>query len=200
MPSPETPDGPCDAGPEPSDAELMARAGAGDEGAFEEVVRRYQRQVANHAFRMTGDMAAAEDIAQQTFAQAWRAAGRYRPEAHLLTWLLRISRNLVLNELRRRRRKPARSLDAENLPDHFSATAAHESPDRQVSAAELSEAVERAVLALPEKQREAVLLLRGQELSYEEIAAVMKTSVPSVKSLIFRARAELRERLRGWLE
>lgn len=184
----------------PPDAELMARAGGGDEEAFEQIVRRYQQRVANHAYRMIGDMAAAEDVTQQTFVQAWRAAARYHPSAHLVTWLLRISRNLVLNELRRRHRKPAQSLDAEGLPERFSAAARHDSPDERASAAEIAEAVERAVLALPEKQREAILLVRGQDLSYEEIAAIMGTTVPSVKSLLFRARTELKERLKGLLE
>ncbi len=184
----------------PSDIELMARAGAGDEKAFEIVVSRYQQHVANHAYRMIGDMAAAEDVTQQTFVKAWCAASRYRPSAHLLTWLFRISRNLVFNELRRRRRKPAQSLDMEKLPQAFAATAHHSTPDAQASAEELAQALEKALLTLPEKQREAILLVRAQDLSYEEIAKLMRTSVSSVKSLIFRARTELKERLKLWLE
>ncbi len=183
-----------------SDTELMLRTARGDESAFAEIMARHRQRVADHAYRMLGDNSAAEDVAQQVFIQAWRAAGRYRPEAQLITWLLHIARNLVLNEIRRRQRKPAQSLDAENLPGHFSAAPESDRPDHQAAGAETAAAIEAAIATLPENQRTALLLVRHENLSYEEIAGVMKTTVSSVKSLVFRARTHLRRKLARFLD
>ncbi len=191
-----------DAEHEPSSDEaatLMLRAAQGDMEAFEAIVDIYRQRIANYAYRMLEDDATAEDVAQQVFVQAWKARGRYRPSAKLITWLLHITRNLVLNEIRRRRRKPAQSLDAEDLPERFFATVQAERPDLQSEHRELSEAVERAFSELPENQRAALLLVRHEQLPYEEIAVILKTSVSAVKSLIFRARSELRIKLAKYL-
>jgi RNA polymerase sigma-70 factor (ECF subfamily) len=145
---------------------------------------------------MINDMATAEDVAQLVFTQAWKAAGRYKPNAQLITWLLRITRNQVLNEIRRRSRKGAQSLDADNLPESFTAGPSHDQPDHQMAQAELLAAVEGAIAELPESQRSAILLVRHENLSYEEIATILGTTVPSVKSLVFRARTELKQRLK----
>jgi RNA polymerase sigma-70 factor (ECF subfamily) len=122
------------------------------------------------------------------------------PRAKFTTWLLKITRNLVFNELRRLKRHPMTSLQNEPDGDEMQLKDEHATrPDSALLETELQGAIESAIAALPETQRMAVVLRRYEELSYEEIAEVLDQSVPAVKSLLFRARTELRERLRNYL-
>jgi RNA polymerase sigma-70 factor (ECF subfamily) len=187
----------------PEDAEdirLMALVGAGEEVAFEQLVERHQRLVIGTVGRMLGSGSDAEDIAQQVFVRVWKNAKRYEPRAKFTTWLLKITRNLVFNELRRRSRHPQVPLQSESdeeerpLKDEQAV-----SPDASLLEHELQQAVDAAIANLPETQRMAVVLRRYEELSYEEIAAAMDQSVSAVKSLLFRARTELRENLQRYL-
>jgi RNA polymerase sigma-70 factor (ECF subfamily) len=188
----------------PEDAEdirLMALVGAGDEGAFEQLVERHQRLVIGTVGRMLGSGSDAEDIAQQVFVRVWKNAKRYEPRAKFTTWLLKITRNLVFNELRRRSRHPQVPLQSESdeeerpLKDEQAVA-----PDASLLDHELQEAVDAAIANLPETQRMAVVLRRYEELSYEEIADALDQSVSAVKSLLFRARTELRESLQRYLK
>jgi RNA polymerase sigma-70 factor, ECF subfamily len=190
-------------GRSPEDAEdirLMALVGAGEEGAFEQLVERHQRLVIGTVGRMLGSGSDAEDIAQQVFVRVWKNAKRYEPRAKFTTWLLKITRNLVFNELRRRSRHPQVPLQSESdeeerpLKDEQAVA-----PDASLLEHELQQAVDAAISNLPETQRMAVVLRRYEELSYEEIAAAMDQSVSAVKSLLFRARTELRENLQRYL-
>lgn len=187
----------------PEDAEdirLMGLASAGDMKAFEQLVERHQRLVVGTVGRMLGTNSDAEDIAQQVFVRVWKNLKRYEPRAKFTTWLLKITRNLVFNELRRRSRHPAGPLQSETdeeerpLKDE-NAT----SPDASLLEHELQEAVDAAIAQLPETQRMAVILRRYEELSYEQIAEALDQSVSAVKSLLFRARTELRENLKRYL-
>jgi RNA polymerase sigma-70 factor (ECF subfamily) len=194
---------PVPAGHSDEDAEdvrLMSRVSAGDMAAFEALVERHQTLVAGTVGRMLGHNSDVEDVAQQVFVRVWKSAGRYVPRAKFTTWLLKITRNLVFNELRRRKRHPMTSL--QNEPDGDEMQLKDEratGPDAALLETELQGAIESAIAALPETQRMAVVLRRYEELSYEEIAEVLDQSVPAVKSLLFRARTELRERLRNYL-
>jgi RNA polymerase sigma-70 factor (ECF subfamily) len=190
-------------GRSPEDAEdirLMALVGAGDDGAFEQLVERHQRLVIGTVGRMLGSGSDAEDIAQQVFVRVWKNAKRYEPRAKFTTWLLKITRNLVFNELRRRSRHPQVPLQSESdeeerpLKDEQAVA-----PDASLLEHELQQAVDAAIANLPETQRMAVVLRRYEELSYEEIAAAMDQSVSAVKSLLFRARTELRVSLQRYL-
>ncbi|MBU6182153.1 MAG: sigma-70 family RNA polymerase sigma factor [Verrucomicrobia bacterium] len=180
------------------DAGLMRLAAGGDERAFEILVERHQNMVVGTAAKMLGGVEGAEDLAQQVFLRAWQAAGRYRPTAKFTTWLLTITRNLVFNECRRRMAHRTVSLDDPDsgLPERACGGAAGA---EALHERELERAVDAAIAALPESQRLAVVLRRFEAMPYGEIAEVLGTSVPAVKSLLFRARADLQVRLKGYL-
>ena len=182
--------------PEESDAELMSRAGGGDLAAFEVLVRRHQHAVIGTAAKMLGSHSRADDIAQEVFLRAWKSAARYRPEAKFTTWLMTITRNLVFNEFRSTRRATLLPLDAEEDSPHHEIADPKQQPAGVLAAgSELQAAIDAAIQALPEKPRLALILRRYEDMPYEDIAAVLKTSVPAVKSLLFRARNELKESL-----
>src|SRR5947209_6862715 len=191
------------AGRTPEDAEdirLMKLVGAGDDRAFEQLVERHQRLVVGTVGRMLGSGSDAEDIAQQVFVRVWKNAKRYEPRAKFTTWLLKITRNLVFNELRRRSRHPQIPLQAESEEEERPVKDDRAvAPDASLLENELQEAVDAAIVNLPETQRMAVILRRYDELSYEEIAETLDQSVSAVKSLLFRARTELRESLKRYL-
>jgi RNA polymerase sigma-70 factor (ECF subfamily) len=195
----------------PSDVELMQRIASGDEAALRRLVERHQNMVFATALRMLGDRTEAEDITQLTFIRIYRAAPGYRPEAKFTTWMFTILRNLVFNESRRRQRHAHESLDAPRYGADEDAPALGElvttsgradetpTPAGEMLQRELEDAVQEALDTLPEQQRMAMVLLRYQDLSYEEIAAVLNTTVPAVKSLIFRARDALKQKLAKYL-
>lgn len=188
-------------GDDAEDIRLMRLVADGDTAAFERLVERHQALVAGTVARMLGSNSDVEDIAQQVFIRVWKSAGRYVARAKFTTWLLKITRNLVFNEMRRAKRHPHMPVqiepEAEEIPlKDESAT----SPDATLLQSELQLAIENAITLLPETQRMALVLRRYEELSYEEIADVLDLSVPAVKSLLFRARTELRERLKNYLE
>jgi RNA polymerase sigma-70 factor (ECF subfamily) len=182
------------------DIRLMQLVCAGDTAAFEKLVDRHQRVVFGTVARMLGDNSDAQDIAQEVFVRVWKSAKRYVPTAKFTTWLLKIARNLVFNELRRRSRHAPLPLRVESededrpLRDER-ATA----PDAALLDRELQCVIEAAIAQLPETQRLALVLRRYEELSYEQIADVLDQSVPAVKSLLFRARTELRSSLGRYL-
>ncbi len=183
------------------DATLMAYVARGDASAFEQLVERHQALVLGTVARMLGSNSDVEDLSQQVFIRVWKSAPRYTPTAKFTTWLLTITRNLVFNEIRRRKRHPAETLDVHQgeeslpLPDRTGRV-----PDEELLESELQREVDKAIRALPDKQRLAVILRRYEEKSYEEIAQVLELSVPAVKSVLFRARSELRAALNRYLE
>jgi RNA polymerase sigma-70 factor (ECF subfamily) len=182
------------------DVRLMRLVSGGDATALEQLIRRHQALVAGTVARMLGSNSDVEDIAQQVFIRVWKSAGRYVARAKFTTWLLKITRNLVFNEMRRAKRHPHVPVqidpEADEIPLKDEATA---TPDATLLQAELQAAIEKAITLLPETQRMAIVLRRYEELSYEEIADVLDLSVPAVKSLLFRARTELRGRLKDYL-
>jgi len=186
-----------------ADAALMLRVKRGDREAFEALVEKYKQPVMNLVYRTLHDATEAEDLTQHVFLQVYKSAHRYEVSAKFSTWIFTIARNLTLNEIRRRTRHPADSLDATSPEDdqpmiqvedrkHFAA------PDA-VLHAELQAKIEEALGDLPEKQRTALLMCREEELSYEEMAKVLGCSLSATKSLIHRARETLKEVLKPYL-
>jgi RNA polymerase sigma-70 factor (ECF subfamily) len=183
------------------DHELMVKVGNGDHAAFRKLVERHQNPLVGTITKMLGNDSDSEDIAQQVFIRIWKHAKRYKPDNKFTTYLYTIARNLVYNESRRRSRKRTSSTDqlAEEHHLQFPGDANHE-PDNNLLEAELRSAIDIAIQKLPENQRLAVILRRYENVPYEEIAVILKTSVPSVKSLLFRARTTLREHLAKYLD
>ena len=183
------------------DVELMGRIRRGDFAAFEELIEIHQRSVIGTVANMLGNPSEAEDIAQQVFIRVWKSAARYEPQAKFTTWLFTITRNLVFNEVRRRQRKPTVSMqEREETTHRVVEDVQGSSPDEELLRSEMEAAIDRAIDALPEKQRLAVVLRRYEEMPYEEIGVVLSMSVPAVKSLLFRARAQLKETLQKYLD
>jgi RNA polymerase sigma-70 factor, ECF subfamily len=182
------------------DVRLMRLVARGDSSAFEKVIERHQSLVAGTVARMLGSNSDVEDIAQQVFIRVWKSARRYVPRAKFTTWLLKITRNLVFNEMRRARRRAQVPLQsepgAEEIPLKDETNPA---PDASLLEDELKRAIEQAIMQLPESQRMALILRRYEQLSYEQIAEVLDLSVPAVKSVLFRARTELRSQLSKYL-
>ena len=187
------------------DAALMMRVKQGDGHAFAALVDKYQQPVMNLVYRMLRDATEAEDVAQNVFVQVYRSAHRYEVTAKFSTWLFTIARNLCLNELRRRSRHPAESIDAahhadadDHPPQQFEDKRTTSPPDVLLHG-ELEQKIEEALAELPENQRTAILLCRQDELSYEEISEVLGCSLSATKSLIHRGRETLRLKLKPYL-
>ena len=182
------------------DTQLMLRVRDGDAQAMDALVKRHQNTVfatVSGMLKYGGDV---EDIAQQVFIRIWKNAASYEPSAKFKTWMFTILRNLVFNEMRRTRRKPFLSSDA--LQEEQGIILAHDSspsPDEQLDLSELAQAVEKAIGELPEREQLAVNLRRYEQMAYEEIADVLGLSLSATKSILFRARNKLKEKLDSFL-
>jgi RNA polymerase sigma-70 factor (ECF subfamily) len=182
------------------DVRLMKLVSHGDTSAFETLVERHQSLVGGTVAHMLGSNSDVEDIAQQVFIRVWKSARRYVPRAKFTTWLLKITRNLVFNELRRSKRHAHVPLQTDPGAEEFPLKdEKNPAPDASLLQTELQQAIEDAITQLPESQRMALILRRYEQLSYEEISEVLDLSVPAVKSVLFRARTELRARLSRYL-
>jgi RNA polymerase sigma-70 factor, ECF subfamily len=181
-----------------SDVQLMLDVKAGDDGSFNVLLRKYRTPLVNFLYRMVRDTATAEDLAQEVFLRVYRARKEYSPSAKFTTWLFRIATNLALNSIRDNRRRTLEvSIDAPVEEDE----APRELPAREMRIddhmveRDRAATIRRAVAALPEKQRVAVLLHKYEEMDYSEIAKILNCSESALKSLLFRAYETLRVQL-----
>ena len=187
------------------DAVLMLRVKRGDRAAFATLVEKYKQPLFNFVFRTLRDETETEDVAQNTFLQVWKSRARYERTAKFTTWLFTIARNLCLNEIRRRSRHPAESLE-ETHPEHDDQPSRQYEdkkiflPTQNVLHSELAKKIEEALAELPENQRTAILLCRQDEVSYEEIAEILGCSLSATKSIIHRGRETLKEKLKPYLQ
>jgi RNA polymerase sigma-70 factor (ECF subfamily) len=189
------------------DVRLMLRVQQDDAGAFEELMLRYQRRVVSLMTHLVGSVDQAEDLAQDVFLRIYRSRKRYVPGAKFSTWLYTIAHNVASNSRRTKARRHEVNLVGQesgefggNPIDRAALAASGLMPTRQLDKAELSKVVQLAVAALNERQRMAVLLNKFEHLGYEEIAEVMQLTPAAVKSLLSRARANLRDILQPYLE
>jgi RNA polymerase sigma-70 factor, ECF subfamily len=186
------------------DAALMLRVKNGDLQAFEQLVHKYQHPIVSVIYRMLHDLDESEDLAQNVFIRVFQSAGRYEVSAKFSTWIFTIARNMCLNEIRRRGRHPAQSLESSQSDDEEQAPRQYRdeksvSPPQALLHGELEQKIQEALEDLPEKQRLAIALCQEDELSYEEIAEVLGCSLSATKSLIHRGRETLKEKLKPYL-
>lgn len=181
---------------------LMAKIANGDERAFEQLVAKHQQAVIGTIGKMTNHSPETEDIAQQVFLRLWKSASSYKPKAKFTTYLFTITRNLVFNDTRKKTRRRELSIDTneQNWHNSIADPSSSSRPDQSLAEDELRLQVDQAVADLPETQRLAVILRRYEQMSYDEIAEVLDTSVSAVKSQLFRARKSLRDSLKAYLE
>ncbi len=186
------------------DVQLMLAFQRGDEVAFQELVERNHSRVIGLVYRFIGDSADAEDLAQEVFLRIYRARASYKPTAKFSTWMFRIAANVSLNALRARSNRKddvsieqlARSHDGpQTLPDPDS-----RAPDFNLNRTELQDKVREAVGELPEKQQVAVVLNKYEGMSYADIADTLGCSTMAVKSLLARARENLKNQLLLYLK
>lgn len=171
------------------DLDLLTRVGRGEASAARALVTRKLPRLLALAQRMLGDRSEAEDVAQECMIRVWQRAATWRPgEARFDTWLHRVALNLCHDRLRVRRRMESAAEVPERIdPDLL--------PEQRIAAGERGRRVEQALQALPERQREAIVLQHFQELSNQEAAAAMEISVEALESLLSRARRALRQLL-----
>lgn len=179
---------------EPPDEELVLLSKNGDTDAFNRLVDRYERPVYNLCFRLLGDRSAAEDATQEAFLSAYRALPRFEGGS-FRAWLLRIAANQARDELRRRRRRPASSLESLLAdPTRREPSTEDEAPRRAEQRAR-ERALQEMLERLPFEQRLVVILIDVQGRSYEETAEVLGEAIGTVKSRLFRARRKLRDEI-----
>ncbi len=187
------------------DVRLMIAVRDDMPGAFEELVEAYQHRLITVMQHLVGRSADAEDLAQEVFLRVYRARKKYRARCKFSTWLFTIANNLGLNWLRSRQRKPVVPLPAQDSgplgprPAEQLVHAKDRPPSQRLEQGELAAVVRRAIDTLNERQRMAVVLNKFEDMNYAEIAEVMGLTTKAVKSLLNRARANLREALAGYV-
>ena len=178
---------------------IIERCKQGDLAAFNELVKKYEKQVYNFAYRLTGNYDDANDIAQEAFLRVYNAIGSFRGDASFTTWLFRITTNVFLDDRKRARAHPHASLDEYMELDESSVARQIEdpspSPEAITEEKERAQILQKAIHSLPEYQRAMVNLYHTQQKSYEEIAEIMDLPLGTVKSRLNRARLALKEKL-----
>jgi RNA polymerase sigma-70 factor (ECF subfamily) len=188
-----------------SDAEIMLRVREGDDSGFSILIEKYRKQIVHFMFRMSRNQAVAEELAQEVFLRVYRSRQTYRAEAKFSTWLYRIATNLGVNHARDTKHERAAQNVYLDQPDPETGTSpdvADSTPsvEQEMVREERMRAIRQHVMALPERQRSAVLMHKYQDMDYKEIGEVLKLSESATKSLLFRAYQTLREDLKDFAQ
>lgn len=189
---------------ESSDAAIMLRVAAGDESGFNYLVEKYHRAMIHFLFRMVRNQAVAEELAQEVFLRVYRSRESYRAEAKFTTWLYRIATNLAVNHARDTKHERSAQTVYLDVPDGETGTTpdvADDEPtvEESMLREERMAAIRKHVMALPERQRMAVLMHKYQGMDYKQIGEVLKLSESATKSLLFRAYQTLRDKLKDFV-
>jgi RNA polymerase sigma-70 factor (ECF subfamily) len=171
---------------EDSDEALMGRICSGDRPAFTLLLDRHLKAVTGFSYRMLGDAAEAEDVAQETFLRLWRYREKWRPEAQLRTWLYQVARNLCIDRFRRR------EVVTDQIPEQEDPRGG---PAEDLQRSQVSQILNNAMKFLPERQRAAITMVYHQELSNIEAAETLGVSVDALESLLSRGRRGLKNRM-----
>jgi RNA polymerase sigma-70 factor (ECF subfamily) len=187
-----------------TDAEIMVRVGQGDDAGFNYLIEKYRNPIVHFMFRMVHNQAVAEELAQEVFLRVYRSRQSYRAEARFTTWLYRIATNLGVNHARDTKHERAAQNVYLDQPDPETGTTpdvADSTPtaEQDLLLDERLRAIRQHVMALPERQRTAVLMHKYQDMDYKQIGEVLKLSESATKSLLFRAYQTLRDRLKDFV-
>jgi RNA polymerase sigma-70 factor (ECF subfamily) len=194
----------ADAGAPETDAEIMLRLKAGDVSGFDFLLAKYRKPIIHFMFRMVHNQAIAEELAQEVFLRIYRSRETYRAEARFSTWLYRIATNLGVNYARDNKLERTAStvyLDEPDTETGIMHDVADSTPgaEAKILRRERMQAIREHVMALPERQRMAVLMHKYEEMDYRQIGEVLKLSESATKSLLFRAYQTLREKLKDFV-
>ena len=189
---------------EMDDAAIMLQLRAGNMAGFDYLVQKYRKPIIHFMYRMVHNQAVAEELAQEVFLRVYRSRETYRAEARFSTWLYRIATNLGVNHARDTRHERAAStvyLDEADAETGTTPDVADTTPSAEASLLrrERFNAIRQHVLALPERQRMAVLMHKYEGMDYKQIGDVLKLSESATKSLLFRAYQTLREKLKDFI-
>jgi RNA polymerase sigma-70 factor, ECF subfamily len=181
-------------------SEIINRFKQGEKEVFNEILKNYKNSLVNFVFKFTGQTDLAEDMAQEIFLKVYQQLPRYKEQGKFSSWLFRLATNFCLNEIKRAKKHPQISLDeqyedSEQYLHQRLADPSQEPPDQSLERQELIKQVQQALLSLPQTQRIALILSQYENMTYQEIATVLNTSVSAVESLIFRAKQSLRKKL-----
>ncbi|MEJ2109521.1 MAG: sigma-70 family RNA polymerase sigma factor [Acidobacteriota bacterium] len=188
------------------DAQLMLRFQDGDTGAFDTLFHKHMTRIVNFAYRFVRNREIAEELAQEVFLKVYESAEGYRVQAKFTSWLYRIATNICLNELRKPQfRVKHQSLyseqDDSTGEEEIKLAAIHkDEPDRMLERKAIERVIKSGLAQIPENQRVAFVLNKYEELSYAEVADILKISEKAVKSLIHRAKEALAERLKPFMQ
>lgn len=181
------------------DLQLVRRCQEGEIEAFRHLFEKYQARIFNTVYALLGNREDADDCTQEVFLRAYRSLSAFRGQSEFYTWLYRIAVNLCLDEIKRQQRHPSTSLDQLIADDalNWAELLQHgvKDPAEQAESAELEEMIRQLLNALPPEQRAALVLKEIDGFSYEEICDILRCSMGTVKSRLFRARAQLKELL-----
>lgn len=198
---------PLEGSPQPDDLTLVRRAQGGDANAYDELIRRYQRQIYGVVYHMTSHHEDANDLAQEAFVKAWQALKSFKGDSSFFTWLYRIAVNRTLNHLKQRKFREGRhamslndlDIEAEHHPD-LVALVSDKTPRRALALEELKEKLNVALQRLSENHRIVVTLHDVQGLPHEEIAKVLGCNTATVRTRLFYARQQLQGILADYLK
>ncbi len=179
--------------------EIIKRAKDGDEKAFEFIVKKYQNKVANLIFKIIGDQDIVEDLTQEVFLRVMESLKDYKFGSAIYTWIYRITVNICIDEIRKRQRSRAYSLD-NILGQNPKSEPSYSPVERTFERREMREIIENAISKLPAEYKTVIVLREFEDLPYEEIAKILKIRIGTVKSRIFRARKLLAEYLKEYKE
>lgn len=182
----------------------MLRVKNGDDPAFEQLVDRNKQQMFSLAYRFLGNYQDAEDVAQESFIKIYNAAKAYKPLSKFTTWMYKICRNTCIKKLRHKNPNTISLSDYKRSHDNNSGIdledVRSDKPLESLLVREKAQVVKEVIDALPERQKLAVILYRYQNCSYEQIAEIMSCSAKAVKSILHRARLNLKDVLRNYLD
>ncbi len=186
------------------DAQIMARVSAGDDDAFDYLVKKYRRPMISFMYRMSHNSAVAEELAQEVFLRVYRSREKYSPDAKFTTWLYRIATNLAVNHARDTKYERPENQVSIDEPDEETGLTVDPADgalnaEQKILRRERLAAIRKHVQDLPERQRLAVMMHKYQGMDYRQIAEVLKLSESATKSLLFRAYESLREKLKQFI-